>query len=209
MTSIKQAIGINDNMIQQSPSLTLMAIPTLMSTPITNYWCQHVDTACSTSIFNVTISPHQSLPSIDINHINVIISPPLTSMEKGHSPLGVAPLAWTLLGATPPIWMPLIFLWIISPLFNKGYHSDVMLNILPLWPLLPLKLCFCALYSNIGLFSRYVFDKYLLLESWEEEWLPIRVCLPLSSLQDEQYATIWRSLDLFMHQTCAIPFIMK
>ena len=38
---------------------------------------------------------------------------------------------------------------------------------------------------------------------------PPRVCLPLSSLQDEQYATIWRSLDLFMHQTCAIPYIMK
>ena len=60
-------------------------------TPITNYWCQHVDKACSTSIVNVTISPYQSLPSIDINHINVIISPPLTSMAKGHSPLGAAP----------------------------------------------------------------------------------------------------------------------
>ena len=57
-----QTIGINDNMIQQSPPLALMAIPTLMSTPITNYWCQHVDMACSTSIVNVTISPHQSLP---------------------------------------------------------------------------------------------------------------------------------------------------
>jgi hypothetical protein len=32
-----QTIGINDNMIQQSPPLALMAIPTLMSTPITNY----------------------------------------------------------------------------------------------------------------------------------------------------------------------------
>ena len=103
LTSINQTIGINDNMIQQSPPLALMAIPTLMSTPITNYWCQHVDTSCSTSIVNVIISPHQSLPSIDINHINVIISPPLTSMVKGHSPLGAAPLAWTLLGAAPPI----------------------------------------------------------------------------------------------------------
>jgi hypothetical protein len=37
MTSINQTIGINDNMIQQSPPLALMAIPTLMSTPITNY----------------------------------------------------------------------------------------------------------------------------------------------------------------------------
>ena len=27
-------------------------------------------------------------PSININHINVINSPPLTSMTKGHSPLG-------------------------------------------------------------------------------------------------------------------------
>ena len=118
LTSINQTIGINDNMIQQSPPLALMAIPTLMSTPITNYWCQHVDTSCSTSIVNVTISPHQSLPSIDIKHINVIISPPLTSMAKGHSPLGAA----------PPIWIPLIFLWIISPLLNKGYHSDVTLK---------------------------------------------------------------------------------
>ena len=64
-------------------------------------------------------------------------------------------------------------------------------------------LCLFALSSNIGLFSRYASDKYLLLESWEEEWLP------LTSLQDEQYATLWRSLDLFMHQTCAIPFIIK
>jgi hypothetical protein len=87
MTSINQTIGINENMIQQSPHLALM------STPITNYLCQHVDRACSTSIFNVAISPHQSLPSIDISHINVIISPPLTSMEKGHSPVGAAPLA--------------------------------------------------------------------------------------------------------------------
>ena len=29
----------------------------LMSTPITNYWCQHVDKECSTSIVNVNISP--------------------------------------------------------------------------------------------------------------------------------------------------------
>jgi hypothetical protein len=34
---INQTIGINDNMIQQSPPLALTAIPTLMSTPITNY----------------------------------------------------------------------------------------------------------------------------------------------------------------------------
>jgi hypothetical protein len=45
LTSINQTIGINDNMIQQSPPLALMAIPTLMSTPITNYRCQHVDNA--------------------------------------------------------------------------------------------------------------------------------------------------------------------
>jgi len=57
-----KTIGINDNMIQQSPPWALMAIPTLMSTPISNCWFQHVDKACSTSIFNVTISPHQSLP---------------------------------------------------------------------------------------------------------------------------------------------------
>jgi hypothetical protein len=37
LTSINQTIGINDNMIQQSPPLALMEIPTLMSTPITNY----------------------------------------------------------------------------------------------------------------------------------------------------------------------------
>ena len=34
------------------------------------------------------------------------------------------------------------------------------------------------LSSNIGLFSRYASDKYLLLESWEEEWIPLWVCLP-------------------------------
>jgi hypothetical protein len=34
LTSINQSFGINDNMIQQSPPLALMAIPTLMSTPI-------------------------------------------------------------------------------------------------------------------------------------------------------------------------------
>ena len=51
-------------------------------------------------------------------------------------------------------------------------------NILPLWPLFPLKLCSCALSSSIGLFSRYASDKYLFLESWEEEWLPLWVCLP-------------------------------
>ena len=65
-------------------------------------------------------------PSININVIN---SPPLTSMAKGHSHLGATPLAWTLLGVAPPIWIPLIFLWIISALLNKGYHSDVMLKI--------------------------------------------------------------------------------
>ena len=72
---------------------TNIDVNTNYQTPITNYWCQHVDKACSTSIVNVTNSPYQSLPSIDINHINVIISPPLTSMEKGHSPLGAAPLS--------------------------------------------------------------------------------------------------------------------
>jgi hypothetical protein len=35
LTSINQSsFGINDNMIQQYPPLALMAIPTLMSTPI-------------------------------------------------------------------------------------------------------------------------------------------------------------------------------
>ena len=57
-----QTIGINDNMIQQYPPLALKEIPTLMSTPITNYWCQHVDKACSTLIVNVTFSPHQYFP---------------------------------------------------------------------------------------------------------------------------------------------------
>ena len=38
---------------------------------------------------------------------------------------------------------------------------------------------------------------------------PLRVCLLLSSLEYEQYDTIWRYMDLFMHQTCAIPFIIK
>ena len=100
----------------------------------------------------------------------------------------------------------------LSP-FEQGIslwcNAENTSNILPLWPSLPLELCLCDLSSNIVLFSRYASDKYLLLESWEEEWLPLRVCLPLSSLQDEQYATIWRSLDLFMHQTCAIPFLLK
>ena len=50
--------------------------------------------------------------------------------------------------------------------------------ILPLWPSLLLELCLCALSSNIGLFSRYASDKYLLLESWEEEWLPLWACIP-------------------------------
>jgi len=94
-------------------------------------------------------------PSININHINVIISPPLTSMTKGHSPLGVSPLAWTFLGVAPPVWMPLIFLWTISLLLNKGYHFDAKDTslILPLWPFFPLELCLCALSSSIGLFS--------------------------------------------------------
>ena len=104
-------------------------------------------------------------------------------MEKVHSPLGVA----------PPIWIPLIFLWIISPLLNKGYHYDVMLKIhwtySPLWLSLPLELCLCALSSNIGLFSWYASDKYILLESWEEEWPPLWVCLPLSSRQYEIHAS--------------------
>jgi hypothetical protein len=55
--------------------------------------------------------------------------------------------------------------------------------------LIHLESCLYPLSSNIGLFSWYASDKYLLLESWEEELLPLRVCLPLSSLQDEQYAT--------------------
>ena len=59
LTSINQTIGINDNMIKQSPPLAFMEIPTLMSTPITNYWCQHVDKSFSTSKFNVNIYPHQ------------------------------------------------------------------------------------------------------------------------------------------------------
>jgi hypothetical protein len=63
-------------------------------------------------------------------------------------------------------------------------------NIIPLWPSLLLELCLCALSSNIGLFSRYASDKYLLIESWEEEWLPLWVCLPLSSLKYQQYANI-------------------
>ena len=78
--------------------------------------------------------------------------------------------------------MPLIFLWIISPLFNKGYHSEVMLKIhrtySPLWPFIPLKLCSYDLSSSIAIFSRYAYNKFLLLESWEEEWLPLWVCLP-------------------------------
>jgi hypothetical protein len=79
--------------------LALIEIPAFMSTPITR--CQHVDKACSTLIFNVTISSpinnlqshqcHYLLPSIIINYINVTISPPLKSMAKGYSPLGVDP----------------------------------------------------------------------------------------------------------------------
>jgi hypothetical protein len=59
----------------------------------TNNWWQHVDKAL------LFINSH-------LNHINVTICPPLTSMEKGHSLLGVAPPAWTLLGAAPPAWIP-------------------------------------------------------------------------------------------------------
>jgi hypothetical protein len=40
---------------------------------------------------NQTIGINDNM--IQQNHINVIISPPLTSMAKGHSPLGAAPLA--------------------------------------------------------------------------------------------------------------------
>ena len=150
-------------MIQPSPPLALMEIPSLMSTPITNYWCQHVDKACSLSIVNVTISPHQSLPSIDINHINVIISPPLTSMEKGHSPLG----------ASPPILFPLNNLSTFVQGISIWCNAENTFLMLPLWPSLPLELCLYALSSDIGLFSWYASDKYLLLESWEEEWLPL------------------------------------
>ena len=82
----------------------------------TNHWWKHVDMAF------LFINSH-------LNHINVTISPPLKSMAKGSSLLGVAPPGWTPLGDVPPLWMPLIFLRIISPLLNKGYHSDVLLNI--------------------------------------------------------------------------------
>jgi hypothetical protein len=42
-----------------------------------------------------------------------------------------------------------------------------------------------------SLFQVFIFasEKSLLLESWEEEWIPLWVCLPLSSLQYEQYAS--------------------
>ena len=103
--------------------------------------------------------------------------------------LGLLPLLELSLGLIPLSGC----LSIISPLLNKGYQSYVMLKIhhscSPIWPSHPLKLCLSAFSSNIGLFSRYASDKYLLLESWEEECLPLRVCLPLYSLEDEQYAT--------------------
>jgi hypothetical protein len=40
---VNQTIGINDNMIQKSPPLALMAILTLMSTPITKHQLQIID----------------------------------------------------------------------------------------------------------------------------------------------------------------------
>jgi hypothetical protein len=84
MTSVNQTIGINDNMIQKSPPLALMAMTTLMST-------------CRQDM--LYINSHQSYqydyfsPLLKINHINVTISPPFTSMEKDHSPRRVAPPA--------------------------------------------------------------------------------------------------------------------
>ena len=63
----------------------------------TNHWWKHVDKAF------FYINSH-------LNHINVTISPPLTSMKKGSSLLGDAPLSWTLLRDAPPVWMPLSFL---------------------------------------------------------------------------------------------------
>jgi hypothetical protein len=78
--------------------------------------------------------------------------------------------------------------------------EDISL-ILPLWPFLPLD------YASV-LFIQ-VSGSFLLLEPCEEEWLHLWACLPLYYPQDEQYATIWWSLDLFMHQTHAIPTIMK
>jgi len=108
LTSINQTIAINDNMIQQSPPLALMVVPTLMSTPN-----QLLMSTCRYGILYINSQCDHPSPSIKINHINVINSPPLTSIEKVHSPLGVAPLAWTFLGDDPLVWVPLIFLWIL------------------------------------------------------------------------------------------------
>ena len=49
--------------------------------------------------------------------INVSISPPLTSMEKGISLWGFSPY-WALLEVSPPIYMPLIFLCVYKPLIT-------------------------------------------------------------------------------------------
>jgi hypothetical protein len=126
--------------------------------------------------------------------------------------LGLLPLLSSSWGCFPCLSAFDIPMNNLSP-FDQGIslwcNVENTLNILPLWPSLLLELCLCSLSSNVGLFSRYATDKYLLLESWEEEWPPLWICLPIYSLQDEQCATIWWSLDLFMHQTHPISRIMN
>ena len=129
---INQSLDINQSnhcyQWQHDPTISPFGIDGNTNIDVnTNY--QLLMSTCRYKMLYINSQCDYLSPSININHINVINSPPLTSMEKGHSHLGDAPLAWTLLGAAPPIWIPLIFLWIISPLLNKGYHSDVMLKI--------------------------------------------------------------------------------
>jgi hypothetical protein len=57
----------------------------------TNY--QLLMSTCRYGMFYINSQCDYLSTSIDINHINVIISPPLTSMAKGHYPLGADPLA--------------------------------------------------------------------------------------------------------------------
>ena len=70
-----QTIGIKDkplasmtnhwNQWQHDPTISPFGIDGNTNIDVNSnyqYWCHHVEKACSTSIVNVTISPHQSLP---------------------------------------------------------------------------------------------------------------------------------------------------
>ena len=106
---INQSLDINQSnhwhQWQHDPTISPFGIDGNTNIDVnTNY--QLLMSTCRYNMLYINSQCDYLSPSININHINVIYSPPLTSMEKGHSHLGAAPLAWILLGVAPPVWMP-------------------------------------------------------------------------------------------------------